>query len=230
MVIPIRKSWKGLKRCVRIEDFIVSSFFDKYGLLHVQPNEPSENGILFLAEHVLLSHRLGVGPELELNEILTAMDLTEWSEGNFQALIPEQGKHFSHDNMTGLQCLEYFYMGMGDFHAKWNDRWWLHPRDLIFYGLLAKHRWAKVLSPLLLLFAYVSVRRERAITSGKCLWFLRFATLESGSGIHNKIGYLGMKMCEKVMKKYHGDKPWADVFQIYFRNPEHPNRRLANEL
>ena len=203
-------------------------FSDQYGLLHVEPNVPSENGILFLAEYVLLSSRLG--KQIPLDKVQLAMSLSEWKKNHFQALIPEQGEHYSHDNYSGLQCLKFFFEGQGEFRAKWNDRWWLHPRDLIFYGLLAKHRWAKALSPLLFLFAYISVRRERAITSGKCLWFLRFSTLESGNGIHNKNGYLGMKMCEKVMSKLHGEKPWADVFQIYFRNPEHPNRRLANEL
>lgn len=208
-----------------------TGFFDKYGLLHVQPNVPSENGILFLAEYVLLNHRVFGGLDAsEQGMVITAMNLTEWSKGYFQANIPEKGMHYSHDCMTGLQCLNFYFKGRGDFYAKWNNRWWLHPRDLIFYSFLAKKKIGYLLAPLLFLFAYVSVRRERAITSGKCLWFLRFATLESGSGWHNKIGYLGMKMCEKVMSKFHGEKPWADVFQIYFKNPDHPNRRLANEL
>lgn len=210
--------------------FNKDSFFDGFGLLHVQKGEPSENGILFLAEHVLLAHRSGVETEIGYHKIQVAMNLSQWKDGHFQALIPEQGKHYSHDNMTGLQCLNYFYKGRGDFYAKWNDRWWLHPRDLIFYSFLAKQKIGYLLAPLLLLFAYVSVRRERAITSGKLLWHLRFMTLESGSGLHNKVGYLGLKLCEKILKKQHGEDTFADCYRIYFKNPLHPNRILANEL
>jgi hypothetical protein len=207
-----------------------NSFWDEYGLLHVQPNEPSENGILFASEYYALEKIHGQHIYNGENAIVSTHMYDDWYVAN----PPEKGEHFSHDNMTGLKCLMYNIYGteQGTPILKWNGRFWLHPRDIIFYSALRLEGLCGFLLSLLLLpFLFVSLMRPRENTSGKCLWFLRLTTMHMSlcpwlSSVAGPMLYLSTF----ILSIRHGNEPWDDIFSIYFKNPNHPIRDLVREI
>ena len=212
----------------------MSTFWDEYGLLHVQPNEPSENGILFASEYYVLE-RVHNHPIYEGDKALRNSSLhSEDSEVLYGANPPEYGGHFSHDNMTGFKCLHYNLYGT-DGHTpilKWNDRWWLHPRDIIFYLILRLEGLCGFLLLLLLLpFLLFSLMKRREITSGKCLWFLRLTTLSmSQCPWLSSVATVYILLSNLILSVAHGSEPWDDIFSIYFKNPMHPIREGIREI
>ena len=208
----------------------MSTFWDEYGLLHVQPNEPSENGILFASEYWALE-RVHNHPIFEGDKALRS---TVVNENTFQANPPEQGGHFSHDNMTGYKCLHYNIYGTDGLTPilKWNDRFWLHPRDILFYlSLRMEGLFGFVFVLLLLPFLLVSLMRRREITSGKCLWFLRLTTLSmSQCPWLSSVATVYILLSNLILSVAHGNEPWQDIFRIYFKNPNHPIHEQIEEL
>ena len=201
-----------------------SSELDSYwykDALHVRKNEVSENGPLFTAEYHMIQHLLGKSPDK--NRLISAIVDTGTKEDPETYLSHTRAttNHFSHDNMTGLYVL-LLMAGMsvkGMPISKWNDRWWLHPRDLIFYSLMQEKKWSLVLLPLLYLVSIVSCSSERSRTSGKMLWWLRLHVLEM-RGFRSSRGII--KLCESVMRlRGHGKNPWLDAAKIYFPS-DHP--------
>ena len=207
-----------------------NSFWDDYGLLHVQPNEPSENGILFASEYYVLE-KIHNHPIYEGDK---ALRNTRINEVTFQANPPEQGNHFSHDNMTGYKCLTYNMYGSDGLTPilKWNDRFWLHPRDIIFYLILRLEGLCGFLLLLSLLpFLLFSLMKRRQVTSGKCLWFLRLTTLSlSHDPWLSTLADLYLVLTTLILSVAHGNEPWIDVFSIYFKNPDHPIRSQIEEI
>ena len=200
-----------------------SSELDSYwykGALHVRKSEVSENGPLFTAEYYMLQHLLGKSV-LQQNILKAIMDTHREGDENYLSHTRATTNHFSHDNMTGLYSL--LLMAGGSVEGmpilKWNDRWWLHPRDTIFYSLMQEKKWSLVLLPLLYLVSIVSCSSERNRTSGKMLWWLRLHMLEM-RGFRSSRGII--KLCEIVMRvRGHGKKPWLDAASIYFPS-DHP--------
>ena len=214
----------------------MSNFFDEYGLLHVQPNEPSENGILFASEYWCLEkihgHHIYNGDVAIESTISVSVD--SGIEDIYGANPPEYGGHFSHDNMTGLKCLMYNIYGT-EMHTpilKWNNRWWLHPRDILFYTILRLEGLCGFLLSLLLLpFLLSSLMRHRENTSSKCLWFLRLTTMHMSNcpWLSTIAGPL-LLLSTFILSFRHGNEPWDDIFSIYFTNPMHPIRERVREI
>jgi len=208
----------------------VSTFWDEYGLLHVAPNEPSENGILFASEFYALE-RVHNHPIYEGD---LALRSTIVNENTFQANPPEQGEHFSHDNMTGYKCLHYNLYGTDGLTPilKWNNRWWLHPRDILFYLTLRLEGLCGFLLLLLLLpFLLFSLMKRREVTSGKCLWFLRLTTLSmSQCPWLSSVATVYILLSNLILSVAHGNEPWQDIFRIYFKNPNHPIHEQIREI
>lgn len=206
------------------------SFWDKYGLLHVQPNVPSENGILFASEFYALE-RVHNHPIYEGENALLA---TQIDLVTYQANPPQMGEHFSHDNMTGYKCLHYNLYGNDGLTPilKWNNRWWLHPRDIIFYLILRLEGLCGFLLLLLLLpFLLFSLMSVRGNTSGKCLWFLRLVTLSmSQCPWLSTLSTLYILISNLILTFRHGPEPWIDIFKIYFANPMHPIHEQIREI
>lgn len=206
------------------------SFWDEYGLLHVEPNIPSENGILFASEYWALEAIHGH----PIYEADLALRSTVVDKNTFQANPPEQGEHFSHDNMTGYKCLHYnLYQNDGLTPIlKWNGRWWLHPRDILFYTILRLEGLCGfVLSLLLLPFLLSSLMRTRQNTSSKCLWFLRLTTMSmSQCPWLSSIATVYILLSNVILSFRHGSEPWIDIFRIYFRNPNHPIHEQVREI
>jgi hypothetical protein len=217
------------------------SFFDDNGLLHVEPDTPSENGILFLAELTLLKIANGFEPDIEriskaILSTITADPREHWFSSN-PDMEGSSLSGFSHDNMTGLYCLLYIMEGVDMSKLpimKWNNRYWLHPRDIIYYLLLRIkfNPLRAILTCLLLPFMVHSCLRPREETSGKCLWLLRLVTINLE--FNNKWTYYPstalLFIANTLLSIKHGDEHWIDILYIYFKNTNHPIREQVREI
>ena len=136
--------------------------------------------------------------------------------------------------MTGYKCLHYNLYGTDGLTPilKWNNRWWLHPRDILFYLTLRLEGLCGFLLLLLLLpFLLFSLMKRREITSGKCLWFLRLTTLSmSQCPWLSSVATVYILLSNLILSVAHGNEPWQDIFRIYFKNPNHPIHEQIREI
>ena len=215
------------------------SYFDENSLLHVKRGEYSENGVLFTAHYQMLSRLLGKvgGTTHDRMGVYRTFGYNEITRKHFFDPNPahdnDENSHFSHDNLTGLHC---YMKTIGDNAInrlptfRWNNRNWLHPRDIIFYSIMKEKKWAYLLSLVLVIASVISCVAPRGKTSGKCLWWLRLQTLKlHPNKLLSLIGSSTLKLVENVMSKEHGDKVWIDTFSIYFAEPDHPVNELIRE-
>ena len=219
---------------------------DEYGLIHLSPDPSptdSENSPLFTAHyysyHSPINETMDYDEEAhegDLREAIASIDRRSWfaPSGNWVEELRDQViggnpyPHMSHDNMTGLYCLYWLRDGKIPSHLpvlKWNDRWWLHVRDLCFYSFAhIAHKggflW-NALKHLLLIFPSISMMvscmRQPTETSGKCLTFLRCHTF-------------GLKKTFKLCSMILTNKSWFDVFRYYFKHEDHPIPALVAQL
>lgn len=213
----------------------MGNFFDENGLLHVEPDKPSENGILFAAELYTLSLVNGQAPSVHRAYDAVAATLMDPRKDWFPANPPQIATRFSHDNMTGLYCLVH---NMGGDTTKlpmmrWNGRWWLHPRDILFYTAIRQENTILASICLLLLIPFLihSCLRPRGETSGKCLWLLRLCTanISPSPWLHVPSKWL-IILANTLLHREHGEKHWQDILNIYFKHPEHPLREQGRIL
>lgn len=208
-------------------------WFDTYDLLHVRQGEFSENGPLFTAEYRLLKHLLGKN-NYKVGLIAQNIIKVGWFDPN-----PSDNNgvtvHFSHDNMTGLYVLTKL-AGLDCNNLpilKWNERWWLHPRDIAFYSIMKENIWSKLLLVpfllLLLVSSLVSCSRHRDITSGKMLWWTRWnALMLHKSRIVRACAKIGFKLATALITMKNDS--WVGVSAIYFKEVDHPVNELMREL
>lgn len=217
------------------------SFWDNEGLLHVEPNQDSENGILFATEFHL-SEKL-LGNKLDSAKISIAINRTE-RIGWFDPLPSGDNQpwcHFSHDNMTALYCLRFLhgYSVQRLPIIEWNNNkdlerinnYWLHPRDILFYLIMKEKKWSYIGIILLGIMSLITCSAKRERTSGKCLWWMRLNILSlHSSNLVRTISKYILTVITKLLQKEHGKNPWIDIFNIYFRNPDHPVRLNIGRL
>ena len=201
-----------------------NSFFDKFGLLHTHRGVYSENGPLFTAHYLMLNTMLKTGKYGSLKPIIAIRERT-WFNPN-PSHDNDENCHFSHDNMTGLYSMcatlgvDYSLPTM-----KWNNRYWLHPRDTIYYNILKGRKLFYLGLPLLYIMARISCSAPEGETSGKCMWWLRLNTLIEMKIHRSKIlQAFGRYTLKKV------NEDWSDVFSIYFAVEDHPLHKLMEEL
>ena len=216
-----------------------NGFFDTNNMIHVRQGEYSENGPLFTAEYWLA--RLlkdGKLSDASINAIeLSILQIIE--DGWFNPQPDDDNDencHFSHDNMTGLYTLcKLIKMDCNNLPIlKWNNRWWLHPRDLAFYSIMKENLCSKLFSlpllALLLVMALHSCSKSQGITSGKMMWWVRWKILSlHTSVIVSKISKISWWICEKILERTHGKNPMSEISAIYFKEEGHPVRELLNE-
>ena len=220
----------------------MSNFFDEFGLLHVEPNEDSENGILFAAHWYTLQVIRGVVKPIYWDAVQEIATYTEEGDRLFNANPENPVSRFSHDNMTGLYCLLYQF-GYWKWIEKlptvrWNNNRrnpptmmgnWVHPRDLIFYTCLKyPNTLGTLLFPFLMPFILVSIMANKTVTSGKCLWFLRLSSVSNVDNILGKIAAVMLGITTFILS-LKGEN-WKDIFAFYFKNKQHPINREFNLL
>lgn len=185
---------------------------------HLEPY--GENGVLFTAEYFQLLKMRGYDIKNHQGQAFVAC----------KAAILETGDEpLSHDNMTGIVCLSKI-MNLG-LHKTYRHRDWkrrAHPRDIAFY-LWAMGGIYRILSLPLMPILYISMlwacwHKKQSMnvldTDGKLLAWLRFEAFDLK---------ITRYLCTKIIKYRHNCN-WADIFEIYFRNEENPNRRHSRRI
>lgn len=208
----------------------MNDWFDTYSMVHTEPQpSDSENGILFTTEYILL--RL-LETKLKDDNITLINFLLEKHRGKsvFFKQTPwgsDYTDKASHDNTTAAMVLSYICDL--DHHKKFNDFYW-HPRDYIYYKYLQNKLVGKVFLFIPIITMIVSCIRTTKVrnnkefihTDGKLLTFVR-----TGAG---KIMPKTYKLCTWILKRKFGENPWSKIFEIYFKNEDHPNRKLSKRL
>lgn len=204
------------------------SFQDLRGFIHLNENpglRESENPALFTAAVFLL---IGMNKTPIRTMLRPQYGFLQKSPSHFVTHPDSSVARFSHDNMTGAYIARELDIHNLDLPvARWNvdsDRkYWMHPRDLIFYGALSNYKVGLVLLPLLWLMSVPSYVQNRSKTSGKCLWFYRFGILSLSGGFWKRlVGKVGIGIGEVLMRPQHGSQAFIDVFSTYFKNRNHP--------
>lgn len=194
-------------------------WFDENGLMHQvwKPTEASsENELLYTAEYFLL-----IGDMYAGCPAMMYFYYTEW----------EAGKHMSHDNRTGFLSIakddEYSIFKAG-------KRWWLHPRDTVYWGYM-KYGWP--FYPLLPVVSLANIwscartykkskdGKKHITTSGKML------ALTRNLGADLK---LTQKICSWLIRRNPKFKSWTATAKRYFpltdyKGANHPIVRLIAE-
>jgi hypothetical protein len=199
---------------------------DNYAHLHINPTpNQSENGPLFTAQ-VNLYHN--TNPDLKA---ICGYSLLK-EEMYFKANRNSSSNHFSHDNLTGLYSLcitgQYYELLKKLPILKWNDRWWLHPRDPLFF-LLCKRRFL-CLSPFFALVLFLvslhSFAQEKGRTSGKLLWHVRLRTLRKV--YTSRISQAILRLWERI-GLHIADQTWEEISRIYFVDKDHPLHKMIGK-
>ncbi len=206
-------------------------WFDEYGMVHVHPQpSDSENGILFTAEYILLKYDLN---DLSVEEVKAYSDTIkhhEVSEGVYKQTPWGEVDPSSHDNTTAIVTASHV-LDM-EYHEtiKILGHYW-HPRDWIYYSWLRGDVWSYPFLPLLFLaFLYMALTKYKyrngnkiLKTDGELLYWVR-----------SHIDKPFMRFCNWIivplLKRRFGENYVKGMLEIYFKNTEHPNRKLAEKL
>ena len=183
-----------------------------------------ENAVLFYSEYYLLRQLL---VKVSHNDILRGREniLDNRVSPTFYEVNEQEG--WSHDNHTGLVCLSKNTGKHIHRQLKWDN--WVqrtHPRDLVFYRMIAGKKWANLFAWIPMVAMIVSCYQTHKVrngmkivkTDGKLLAWLRFNTIKMPTT---------KRICDYIINKKHGG--WAKQFEIYFGS-EHPNTVMAREL
>lgn len=200
-------------------------WFDKNGLLHVNPGEDSDNGILFTVEYYLLRLIRNEFIDEYLENYNEQVKLHQKALGEYWQRPGSTENPGSHDNATAIACFSYLFNQPHHITLKMTAQF-LNPRDFIFYNFLKGKFWAKLAMPYVLLSHYVTSKKPREETSGKCLLFVRYACTVGKSKIMAK----SWPIIERNLMKIHGKRYWGDIFRIYFKREDHPNVVLSQGM
>lgn len=203
------------------------SFYDEYGMPNPSANERSTNGILFLVELMLLGKlkygHLSLQHRSDFHVAVEAMSFNSHREFSQTPWTTVKEDRASHDNVTAIASMSYV-MGW-HYHKNISLKYYPHPRDMIYYGLLAGKLWAYPLMPILSAIMIHSCWRNYKApngmpdTDGKLLAWVR---------LHSYPMSLTKRLCDAGIKKHFGG--WRQVFETYFQHPENPVRLLAQEV
>jgi hypothetical protein len=227
------------------------SYYNKYGLLNACDNDETvqENSILYSLE---LAQKI-IGFNYHWDKILNYMQLCKVRTGLYhqrpvnECPVDEQ---MSHDQLTafiiaskllGLEIHKEIWAEIKRQNLGYND--WnvtsyrpLHPRDIIYYGMMCGSKAWYLLYPIFLLISIISCwgtyykrpqidvaiveffktgiwnRRTLVESSGKLLSWTRTVTLMPKT----------FKILSWVIEKTSIMGSWNDVFLVYFPDPNHP--------
>ena len=201
----------------------IAKWLDSDRFLHTQKNpsvDQSENGPMFSG---LLSIFRSKTCDLPMMG-----EIWDWKSSWRANSYRDRGSHFSHDNMTGAYCLYKNHVGVVPSSlpiAKWNGRWWLHPRDLTFY-LWCHHAilglpflWIASLAMIISCIQKYKVRDGKKFikTDGKLLAYLRCRSFDMP---------ITFAICSFFIRKHKYFNNWNDVAKRYFKEEGHPLRSL----
>ena len=174
-----------------------------------------------------------------------------YDRGAGESLIEDEPRTPSHDNMTAISAFSFkhdmkFHKDMLAHGRKyfWRfDNWdideprWsriMHPRDIIMWGFNGGSIVSKLFLPLLGLlliqgcYSLYKVRNGQKIlkTDGQLLTFVRVYFTKDKSWGMKAIGWC----CHKMLEWRWGKDYFKQIFETYFKDPEHPIRILMEEV
>ena len=212
---------------------------DSWGMIHNRKTANfgvSENGPLFTATYILfkLLYNNCYNPSRDF----TPGYVYNVGTRQYHADPSTNGEHFSHDNMTGLYIWTYLTYFSSLKHLptiKWNGRYWLHPRDAIFYGCMKGSVLASLLAlvlyPLMILYSF---SKPREITSGKCLWILRLTAMTLHHSFFTSLA--GTVLGRLIQRKNNPKFDVVDIFERYYtkngawQNYDHPTLTVLRQI
>lgn len=251
-------------------------FIDDYGLVNSRKDEKNaENSLLWSVQNIFLKDKLGMLLEADISIIKSAIDKCRIAPGIYAQnpsyvkdnaiFLTGKDAYMSHDQLTAIMAFSYRYNF--DYHKElWKEilrqklRYnnitpnspglsLLHPRDLIYYGVINGSMACICLLPLFICITFVifltkyKVRptfwerlksgftlptRTMIATDGELLTFVR-CYAKVNSGFFNWL----FRKCTKLINKRFVDVRyfgWKGVFATYFEDQEHPNRVLADRI
>jgi len=226
---------------------------DEYNIMH-HVSYPmalaSENGPLFLGTNIVLKYATNNLLEIDVEEFLDSIE--HLYTDRWHTTPGSTSPRFSHDNMTGIVCalkvcrsflnsaqypgirryelearISHFEALCPIFHKQR-----MHPRDLMFYSICKYPKLQYIFYIPLMIIMIVSayqtykVRGGRKIikTDGKIIAFVRCIAL----------GW-SLKWIEKALFRFRGSPQWKyqgwfDVFQGYYKEYNHPNFVLSQDI
>lgn len=229
-------------------------WFDEYGLLHPDPAPAtSTNGFLFAVEYYLMAlevqkrkgHLYNIGSLLRyrylLDIALQATMISANKRGGGASYIPHPDMFnlsFSHDNMTARVSFGFITETKEAMKAglkNWIE--YLHPRDLIYYAFCAgglTNFLSRPFLPLLLIIQAISCLRTYKkrphgtfiATDSKKLAMLRCLATKD----HSWVMWLSYHLNIFIINSKKDFGSVSKVYEIYFKRPDHPCRKMANYL
>lgn len=203
-----------------------NDWLDENRLLHHKrfpTHQTSENELLFTAELILLV-------AIQEGEYMGNLPGVSAGMLYFYNEQKKLDKHISHDNKTGLVSIWNKY---DESIFKVGNRWWFHPRDIVFYGYMKHGAWFWPLLPIVSIANIISCastykthkdrpegERKHLTTSGKMLSFVR-----------NKAAGLTLthKICTWLIERNENFGSWHRVSKIYFPEEGHPIPELMKD-
>jgi hypothetical protein len=205
----------------------MESYWNTYGLLNSDkthyPNF-DENASLYTVEYLFLKDDPNCPEAFNLMKFYAQVKVSSGLYGQLPFFAGNNDDYTSHDQISAMMCFSKRY-NMGIHNDIWAEvkrqgfrynnitpdspglKGLLHPRDIIFYGMIAGSKLWYLLWPLWFLMIVWSQFGQE--TSGKCLNWVRC----QGMGWNWTLKILGWLMPYK---------DWREVFAIYFPDTNHP--------
>ena len=227
-------------------------YFDSNGLINSRPDEVhSENAPLWSMEYALLCRLFGIPCQFIEASLFAFYKKCMIRPGLFNQRTFLDGTpedHVSHDQLTALMCFSYV-RGLVWHKEIWQEikrqgyrydnlnpdkpRRWLHPRDIIFYGILNDVTWCKWLFPVFSLICQQTCIKKWKVrngikmpaTGGKLLTFVRCVSTMHRLPKMQKL----IEKCTTLIKKNDTMKCWTNVFRIYFPEEKHPITQIIEQ-
>lgn len=226
-------------------------FIDDNGLINSRPEEiHAENASLWTLEYILVRKLFGAATPKYTAALFDFFDECKIRPGLYDQRDFRDGSQddeMSHDQLTAISCFSYM-MGL-----KWHKEIWkeikrqkfrydninpdkpsikrtLHPRDIIFYGILNDVWWCKAAFPIFRKITKISCevdsfsKNGQPVTSGKLLAFVRTA---STKGRNEKMAKLFDEITG-IIRRNRSVNKWERVFEVYFGYEKHPIREFIH--
>lgn len=210
----------------------------------------NENGVLFQAEFLLTQHIRCTVDQLDIQ----AMDNTIrkikiadglYNRGYYDKYLPYKIRRtISQDNIDGVvfgemltgssaEAVEVAFRGLTRF-GFYNNVW---PRLTMFLNPGNGFAWLSAAGSIYAVLAYlflpifiinylITVNKEAGNTSSKKLYLLELYTLQNKSKLHKA---LFIDFCKRMTKMY-GEEFIFEIYKIYFKDENHPNRIYAKGI
>ena len=217
------------------------SFYNKYNLINATKEDiVAENTVLFSVEYSFINPK---DREMIFN-IIKFIEKCKKGKGLFDPFPNAEGtkdQYMSHDNLTAFVAMskkhnwkyhkeiwnylvKHFFT-YDNISGKVNFKRFMHPRDILFYGYCADNVICKLLYPLLVMFMVITCAQSYKVRNGNKILKTDGILL---SWVRCKGANLdfSLKILTFIIKCNKNFKTWKNVFSIYFKDIEHPIRKL----